>query len=151
MTEPLVDDLKHKLRNATEGEAIEVEAGELRVRAVVERSGALASRLQSLDIERKAPDSAPVDKAATRIAASSALGERLQVLEVESHRAVVRTDPDTIREERYLDIEVSPGRMRFARFRRSTRSDDSFPVPIELTHEQCRRLVEQAAEAMEPE
>ena len=142
-------ELEAALGSSGEAREVEVEQEGVRVRASIREGGKVANRYREIVVRDERPG-APrsVADVARDLVGSHPLGEPLEICEVEAHRAIVRTRRDALDRGRYHELDVRPGEVRIHRRRVAGPGEPAEPCPMDLTHEQARRVAEVATDAL---
>lgn len=140
--------LVDELRKGTAG-PVEVQDEGLRATADVVGSGPYGAELRGLRIEGGAADPAAASDAV--IERVNYLPERLEALEVEPERGILRTARDQVKNGEYYELEVTGGSVDLGRYRYDAEQGARARVPENFGHRLIERLVDDFAEVLQEE
>ncbi len=141
--------LVDELRKGTAG-PVEVQDEGVVATADVVGSGPYGAELRGLRIEGGGAMDVPgaTEAVVDRV---NYLPERLEALEVERERGVLRTARDQVKDREYYEVEVAEGRVDLGRFRYDTEAGTRSRVPDNFGHRMIERLVDDLAEVLQGE
>ncbi len=139
--------LVDELRNGTAG-PVEVQDEGVVVTADVVGSGPYGAELRGLRIEGGGALDVQ-DASEALVDRVNYLPERLEALEVEAQRGILRTARDQVKDREYYELEVAEGRVDLGRFRYDAEAGARSRVPENFGHRMIERLVDDLAEVLQ--